>query len=178
MPEITDAEAALLGLVAEGLRYPYEIEQQVKNRDMRFWTELSMSSIYKLLAKLELKGFVISSTEISPENRLRKIYGLTPAGQTALHKKIEALLSQTEHVRWPLDIGTYNSSLLPPERVRAALEKYRREIQEKIKGYEELLRFLHDSGCLPHRQAVAARPIYLLKAEEEWVKSFLDGMEN
>ena len=38
MVEITKAEAILLGLLSEQSMYPYQIEQEVKYRDMRFWT--------------------------------------------------------------------------------------------------------------------------------------------
>jgi DNA-binding PadR family transcriptional regulator len=74
MQEISNAEAALLGLLSEGPMYPYQIEQEVKYRDMRFWNDLSMSSIYKLLDGLERKGLVARANEVSPENRLRKLY--------------------------------------------------------------------------------------------------------
>ena len=48
MVEISNAETTLLGLLSEQSMYPYQIEQEVKYRGMRFWTELAMSSIYKL----------------------------------------------------------------------------------------------------------------------------------
>jgi DNA-binding PadR family transcriptional regulator len=46
MPNLSNAEAALLGLLSEQSMYPYQIEKEVRYREMRFWTELSMSSIY------------------------------------------------------------------------------------------------------------------------------------
>ena len=63
---LSNAEAALLGLLAEKPMHPYQIEQEVRYRDMRFWTELSMSSIYKLLRKLEREGLVIKKVQKSP----------------------------------------------------------------------------------------------------------------
>ncbi len=177
MAEISNAEAALMGLLAEEPRYPYQIEQEVKYRDMRFWTGLSMSSIYKLLRKLESEGLVNCAAEVSPENRLRKLYSLSETGKKALTQKIEKLLSRSEHTRWPVDIGIYNSHLLPPRKARAALEKYRQTLAERIKCYEELLKFLQSIGCPPHRQAIAVRPVYLLKAEAEWVGAFLKQTE-
>ena len=56
MDALSNGEAALLGLLSEKPMYPYQIEQEVKYRDMRFWNDLSMSSIYKLLDGLEKKG--------------------------------------------------------------------------------------------------------------------------
>ena len=132
-----------------------------------------MSSIYKLLRKLEKVGFVVRKDKISAQNRLRKTYAVSGSGRKALRKKLESLLSEPEHVRWRIDIGTYNSDLLPAPDVREALEKYRKAVAEKMKGYEDLLQFLKDSGCPQHRFGVAARPLFLLKGELQWVESFL-----
>lgn len=157
--------------------YPYQIEQQVKYRDMRFWTELSMSSIYKLLRKLEKDGFVIRTNKISSQNRLRKLYTINSQGKGALKEKLALLLSQPEHVRWQIDIGTYNCSLLPGNKIQAALKKYRTALEEKINGYEKLRRYLRDAGCPPHRFGVATRPVFLLKGELQWVDSYLSQLK-
>jgi DNA-binding PadR family transcriptional regulator len=173
MAELSNAEAALLGLLSEQPMYPYQVEQEVKYRDMRFWTDLSMSLIYKLLRKLERDGLVIRKNQISNENRLRKLYTISYRGKKALADKIEKLLSDPEHIRWPIDIGTYNSDLLPAEEVKEALKRYRKALEQEINGYEELLKFLQDSGCPPHRFAVAIRPVFLLKGEMQWIDSYL-----
>lgn len=177
MAELSSAEAALLGLLSEGPMYPYQIEQQVKYRDMRFWTELSMSSIYKLLRKLEKDGLVTRANKISSENRLRKLYTISDQGRMALKGKLEMLLSQPEHVRWQIDIGTYNCSVLPGDKVMAALKKYRRALNEKMKGYENLLRFLKSAGCPAHRFGVATRPVFLLQGEIQWIDSYLSQLK-
>ena len=93
MKDLSNAETALLGLLSERPMYPYQIEHEVKFRDMRFWTELSMSSIYKLLRKLEKEDFVERTNEISNENRLRKLYRISKKGEEMLVTKIESLLT-------------------------------------------------------------------------------------
>lgn len=55
MIKISNKEMALLGLLSEKPKHAYEIENDIKERDMRYWTEISKSSIYKLLNKLEKK---------------------------------------------------------------------------------------------------------------------------
>ncbi len=177
MPELSCAEAALLGLLAERPMYPYQVEGEVKERDMRCWTELSMSSIYKLLKKCERAGLVKRTNTISPENRLRALYTISAKGRRALEEKIEALLSEPTHVRWPIDIGIYNLNLLPRQRVRAALGKYRAALEERVKGYRDLHKFLRDAGCSPHRFECATRPLFLLKGEIKWVDSYLSQMK-
>lgn len=173
MSGLSNAEAALLGLLAEGHMYPYQIEQEVKFRDMRFWTELSMSAIYKLLRKLEKEGMVLLKSEISAENRLRKLYRISDKGLEALKAKIKDILSAVEHTRWQIDIGIYNSHLLKKEELRETLEKYRASLAAKVKGYRELIEFMRGINCTLNHLAVAKRPVFLLEAEMQWVDSFL-----
>ena len=172
MTELSNAESALLGLLSEQPMYPYQIEQEVKFRDMRSWTELSMSSIYKLLTKLEKAGLVNRRDEIA-ENRLRKLYSISDAGREALQTKLTTLLREPEHIRWQVDIATYNCDLLPVATVREALTDYRKKLEENIKCYEELRKFMQGIGCPANRLSVAIRPVYLFKGEIEWVDAFL-----
>jgi len=178
MTELSNAETALLGILSEQPMYPYQIEQQVKYRDMRSWTDLSMSSIYKLLQKLEKETLITRKDEISPKNRIQKIYTISQKGKTALQEKIQTLLSEPEHTKWQIDIGTYNLNLIPKEKNQKALAKYRQAVQKKIQDYEALLKFLQDEECPVYRHAVASRPIFLLKAEIQWVDAFLKQIEN
>ena len=171
--KLTNAEAALLGLLSEQSMHPYQIEQEVKHRDMRFWTELSMSSIYKLLRKLEKEGLVIKKEEKSPENRLRKLYSLSESGSRKLKSTLKALLTEPEHMRWQVDIGIYNSGVLTHAEIEEALNEYKRALREKISGYHEMHKYLKDSNCPLRHQALAVRPVYLLEAEINWINAFL-----
>jgi len=174
--KLSNAEATLLGLISEQPMYPYQIEQQIKYREMRAWTDLSMSSIYKLLQKLENNTLINRRDEVSPENRLQKIYTITDKGKKALQEKIKTLLSNPEHTKWQIDIGTYNIDLIEPDEAYTALIKYRSGLEEKIECYEALLKFLQDEGCPIHRYAIASRPLFLLKAEIQWVDAFLNQL--
>ena len=62
---MTNAELAILSLVAETQRHGYEIEQIIEIRGMREWTEIGFSSIYYLLNKLERAGQIASHNEHS-----------------------------------------------------------------------------------------------------------------
>ncbi len=173
MTGLSSAEASLLGLLSEGPMYPYQIEQEVECRSMREWTELSMSAIYKLLISLEGRGFVQRTNEVSEQNRLRKRYEITDDGRAALCEKLEALLSKPEHILWQVDIGTYNCDLLPKKTVLKALKKYRKSLEDGVKCYGELNKYLEDCGCPSHRFGIATRNIFLLKGEIAWVDSYM-----
>jgi DNA-binding PadR family transcriptional regulator len=173
MNHLSNSEAALLGLLSEEPMHPYKINQEFEYRDMRSWTELSMSSIYKLLRKLEKEDLVTRENIVSEENRLQKQYSISEKGKQLLNQKLISLLATPEHMRWQLDIATYNSDLISKNELKQALEKYRAQLQKDIKGYQDLLQFLKDSDCPPHRFEVAKRPIVLLQADLTWVDSYL-----
>ena len=168
-----NAEAALMGLLAEGPKHPYQIEKDVEYRDMRSWTDLSMSSIYKQLRKLEEAELVTAETEITEENRARKVYSVTPEGREALEIKLRALLRKPEIRKDPFHVGIYNSHFLLPDEVSASLEQYREELLELIDGYRRLEQFLIDSKCEKNRLAVAIRPRYQWEGELRWLDEYL-----
>jgi len=175
--ELTNTETVLLGLLSEEPMNAHQLQQEVQYRDMNFWTEISISSIPDLLKKLETRGLVTQSCKNNEENFLRKIYTISEQGKILLTRKIEKILSSVEHLRWQIDIGTYNCNLLPSKKVKDSLCLYRTQLKEKIDGYKDLLKFLQLSKCPSHRMAIASRPIFLLEAELKWVDSFISGFQ-
>ncbi len=178
MTEVTNKEAALLGLLFEEPMHPYQIEKVVQFRDMRFWTDISMSSIYKVLANLERKRCVKSKVTITGSNRPQKVYSLTRVGRKALSEKVLELLSGPEHLIFRVDLGTYNIDAVDSKDIGPALDKYELKLKEYLKGYRELERFMRGEGCPENRIAIAVRPQFLIKAEIEWVKEFREKVLN
>ena len=62
---MTNAELAILSLVAEQPRHGYEIESVIEQRGMRAWTEIGFSSIYYILKKLEKAGLIAAEIAFS-----------------------------------------------------------------------------------------------------------------
>jgi DNA-binding PadR family transcriptional regulator len=168
----SDAQVALLGLLSERPMHAWEIERTVKYRDMRFWTTLSQSGIYRHLAALE-EDDRVSAHEETHDGRLRKVYAITPAGREALLGRLRELLREPHHQKWRVDLATYNVDLLPPEEAVACLERYRTRLADNARGYRELDEFLAAEGCPAHRRAVARRPLRLIEGELTWVDEFL-----
>ncbi len=169
---VTNGDVALLGLLAEEPMHAWQIEKEVRERDMRFWTDLSQSTIYKQLRALESEGLVESREEVA-EGRLRRVYSLTDAGRSSLVDRLCALLSAPEHLKWRLDLATYNVDLLPPGQAVDCLATYRRRLEEQIRSYRDLEAFLVTSGCPAHRLALARRPVRLLEGELAWLDEFV-----
>jgi DNA-binding PadR family transcriptional regulator len=169
---LSDAETALLGLLCEGPQHAWQIEKTVADRDMRFWTDLSQSTIYKQLRRLQRGRFVQRRSEVC-DGRLRKIYTVTAAGRRALQAKVRELLTEPQHLKWRVDLGTYNLDLLPKKEALACLATYRRKLDEAIQCYRDLDAFLVSCSCPRHRRAVARRPLHLLEGEVRWVVDYI-----
>ncbi len=170
--KLSDADTALLGLLSEEPQHPWQIEKTVKYRDMRFWTDLSQSTIYKQLRALQQAGLVECRREIS-RGRLRKVFSISRAGKAALARKLHDLLSEPQHLKWRVDLATYNLDLLPRKKVLTALQTYGRKLEKSIQCYRELDAFLVSCGCPWYRRAVARRPLHLLRAEIQWLNEFV-----
>jgi len=178
MPIITNREAALLGLLSEKPMHAYEIEKIIEKRNMRYWTEISFSTLYYELNKLEEKKFVTSETKISEKNVAQKIYTINSNGRKKIKEKVIELLSKTEKIIWQIDLGMANICLINEKETIDAFKKYIKSIDEYIEMYQQLLEFFkkHDypnSDC-----ALAERPIMHLKVEKKWAKEYLEGIIN
>ena len=78
---VTNAELAVLSLLAEKPMHGYQIEQTIASRGMREWTEIGFSSIYYILEKLRSRGCVESHLEPAEgKGPSRQVFSLTPSG--------------------------------------------------------------------------------------------------
>lgn len=85
---------AVLGLLAIGLRYGWQMERFAEATQMRRWTPLGLSTIYKLLKDLAREGAVDTVREPESQGPARAAYALTPAGREAFEAAVaEALRS-------------------------------------------------------------------------------------
>ncbi len=169
---INDAQVALLGLLCEEPMHAWEIERTVEHRDMRSWTDLSQSTIYKHLAALKKAGCVDSSEEVV-NGRLRRTFSITDDGRESLRESLCSILSGLQHQKWQIDLATYNFDLIPAGDAAACLESYRRDLVDAVRRYRELEKYLADCGCPRHRHAVARRAIHLLEGDLRWVEEFI-----
>jgi DNA-binding PadR family transcriptional regulator len=173
MIEISNKEMALLGLLSEKPKHAYEIESDIKERDMRYWTEISRSSVYKILNKLEKRKLLESEIKYSEKNVVQKIYSLTDQGKIAFKEKIKQIISNWQPSIHPLDISLANLNLLSKKQTREGLIKYGESLDKNIKCYEDLEKFLINNKCHLGNIQLATRRIYMLKGEKEWLTKFI-----
>ncbi len=174
MLPISNIEAALLGLLCENSMHAYEIEKVIEERDMRHWTEVSMSSIYKVLRKLEDRDLVASKSSISQENRVKKIYSVTDQGRQRMREKIREIISEWQKPIRPMDIALSNLRLVPGDEVMECFENYLESLDKMEQCYTELQAYLEGVHCPVGNIALARRPLHMVRAEREWLQDFLE----
>ncbi|NMB77886.1 MAG: PadR family transcriptional regulator [Methanomicrobiales archaeon] len=174
MSTISNMEAVLLGLLTEKPMHPYEIEKNVVDRDMRGWTEISMSSIYKVLGKLEKKLLVDVKIEQTGTGVARKVYTISDRGKKEVKEKVQELVSEVPVIIYPVELGLHNLHLLDTDEAQEAITSYIRSLDQHIACFTALEEYLrNDTSCPFNRIALAIRRQYILKAEREWAVQFL-----
>ncbi|HEY3318084.1 MAG TPA: helix-turn-helix transcriptional regulator [Coriobacteriia bacterium] len=171
---MTNAELAVLSLVAEAPRHGYEIEQVIAERDMRDWTDIGFSSIYYLLGKMQKRGWVEAREEPGERGPGRKVYAATAEGYAACGAaSLEAL--STLGGASPFFLGLNNLPGLDPADALAALRRYRGELEARLAHVE----VKHASaGEVPWSvDALFDYGEVMLKAERGWVAGLIRKLE-
>ncbi len=172
---MTNAELAILSLVAEEPRHGYQIEQVIEERGMRDWTEVGFSSIYYLLKKLERKGLVESELAEAERGPARKVYQATPAGQEAYRAAVLDALTVPRRWHSTLLLGLANLPLIPPAEAVAALRQYR-DAQVARRAHVQA-RWVRQQP-LPHFiEALFDYSAKMIQAEIAWVEELIQEME-
>jgi DNA-binding PadR family transcriptional regulator len=172
---MTNAELAILSLIAEHPRHGYQIDQVIQERGMREWTEVGFSSIYYLLKKLEGQGLIEGRLREAGRGPARKEYTATSAGARALQAAVLDALSEPRRCYPSLQLGLANLPSIPPAEAMAALRRYgdalaarRDHVQERWQSQRPVPYFV---------DAMFHHSLTLIDAEITWVEDFVVRME-
>jgi transcriptional regulator len=100
-------EMLVLRTLVLGPLHGYGIAKSIRSRSNDA-LEIEFGSLYPALKRLELKGWIASSWEISERGRRAKYYRLTSAGRKHLqdeHSQWEAFASAIARVMWTAPEG-------------------------------------------------------------------------
>jgi DNA-binding PadR family transcriptional regulator len=178
MPIISNRETALLGLLNEQPMHAYEIEKTIKQRNMRHWTEISFSTLYYELKKLEKKHLVTSKITLSDNNITKKTYTINTEGKKILKQKTIDLLSHIEKIIWQIDLAMANLNVLTDHEAIDAFTQYIKSIDKYITMYQELYTQLKENDYPDSDLALVNRPLMHLRIEKKWAQQYLEGIKN
>lgn len=174
---MTNAELAILGLVAEVPRHGYEIEQVIAQRGMRSWTEIGFSSIYYILGRLEKKGLIASRLEVAAgKGPARRVYEVLPAGQEAWYQATLAALTGPGQPNASFLLGLAGLPGIRPQDVVAALRQYRRGV---LRRKDEVEQAWQAGGTLPFfLEGMFEYSANMLQTELDWLDRYIPRFES
>lgn len=175
--ELTPAELTLLGLLMEKPRHGYELDEVISARGMREWTEIGFSSIYYLLTRLRDRGLIAEiDAERPARGKARRVYGPTAEGRRACARAAEAAVAELRPVFPPVLVGLANQPVIPPERLRAALDRRAAALAAKV---AEIGAARDAQPWMPgFARAVFDYTLGQLTAEQQWLAAYRAELAN
>ena len=172
---MTNAELAILSLIAENPRHGYEIEQVIEERGMRDWTDIGFSSIYYTLSKLEKKGLVMASSQQQVgKGPARKVNTITENGRSTWYEATLTALSAPQNRHTSFQLGLANLPGLDGETAVSALQQYQQVLTQQLTAVQNK-RQAQGGDALPfYVQAMFDLSLHLLRAELEWITQFIE----
>jgi len=192
---------AVLSLVAQGLRYGYEIDRALNERGFREWVDIRMSSVYKALGELEKQGLVKGSKKDVSLRPSMKVYGLTGKGRRELQKQVLICLSDPPKTNTVFDLGMSAIWSVTREEALGALMDFRERLKERIRFLEDNLRSIDglehlkteeqlrligrrpvlqmkDIRYIPIIRTLFKRPLVAVRSQYDWVDQLVRSIQS
>jgi DNA-binding PadR family transcriptional regulator len=171
--KITEAEMAILSLVAEKPVYGYEIDQIIQQRGMREWTAIGFSSIYYLLKKIKDKGWITGRTSESTRQGIqRTIYTVTEAGLQVCRQATLQTISIPHSMPNSFLTALSNLPILSRQQIQEALSNHKQALLKKRDELE--LKRENQSPNLPmHVNLIFDYSIHAIQSEMDWVENVI-----
>ena len=167
---LTTLEYAALGLIGMQPQSGYSIISTFETSFYR-WSA-SPGSIYPMLKRLERQEIIVGKLEMTYETRPRKMYTLTPLGETILDEWLKAPLSKSE-VAEERDTAMmkflFAEKRLTRSEVLAWLDNYEKTV-EAYRVMFELQRSPELSVWSMHQQLVAEASLMEVDMQRTWIQ--------
>lgn len=166
---------AVLGLVAEHPCHGKDINKRIEERGMREWTAIGKSSIYGVLKNLKKKDLVDSWVE-EEDNRMVKMYQITPKGEIVLKSQIYRILNEFIGKN---DQDFYMAfSMLPVLSQEEQIEAITNSLKTIIKNKTELERMLNTNSKMPlNVRGLFLHPLKILETDIEFLEWVLEEIK-
>src|SRR5512140_1774618 len=120
---MTDAELAILSLLAEGPAYDHDLNTMIEDRGLRKWTAIGHSSMYYVLDKLEHQGLIERQSDGHGHR-----FQISSAGTGVLQTAVCDLLSTPHAYDRSFEVGLANLHVLKPHQIRGSLVSRRQDM--------------------------------------------------
>jgi DNA-binding PadR family transcriptional regulator len=173
----TDAELAILSLLAEQPMHGYQIEQTIEERGMREWVEMGFSSIYYLLNKLKRAGLLESKLMKGVgKGPARQVFSLTPAGRHVWQNAALNAIGNPSRTFSNFQLGLLNIRALDPGKIKRTLQNY----QDSLAANRDRIKAKLDSygpGVLFEAAILFDLSLTQITCELEWVEKLIERLD-
>lgn len=172
----TEKQLVMLGLLAEEPIHAYGLEEKIRSRYMTEWTEIGLSSIYRVLSQLEERTLIDSHLEHEGQGATRKVYTINPAGREALAAAVLDHLGNVRPVKNPFQVGLAFLAYAPRDQVRDQLKRRTGELDRWVQE----LSVAKDPPCQRSplsKRLVLEHAIRHLRTEREFLTDAMSWMD-
>jgi DNA-binding PadR family transcriptional regulator len=162
-----ERELLLLGLLRKREMHGYQLSEFMETHLALFF-DIKKATAYNLLGKMEEKGWVSSREEQEGKRPPRRVFAITPEGETLFQELIREALPEYRRAAFPGNVPILFLDALPPEELEDLLEQRRDTIRERTVALETHLD--HVAHPLFNHQ------LMILRAELTWVEGLLEGL--
>lgn len=168
-------EIMVLGLLAERERHGYDLLREMEDRGFLRWFPASKVAVYKVLVRLEEKGYLTSWMEREGNMPEKRVYALTAEGEEKLYDAVHAACSEEEPLRMDYAVGVAFLERLSVDEAVDALE-IRRSFLEKSARRLSSHRGLLEGVASPLELLILEHEIDLYRRESRWVARLLEEL--
>jgi len=171
MKKITDAgerELLLLGLLRRREMHGYQLSEFLETHLGMFF-DLKKATAYNLLGKMEKVGWVTSREEKEGRRPVRRVFSITPEGESIFQDLLRRVLPQYEYPAFAANVPILFLDALPPGEKRDLLKERRGEVEDRLTALETHMDHVAHP-LLDHRRRI-------LQAELDWLGVLIEGAE-
>lgn len=166
-----ERELLLLGLLRQQEMHGYQLHEFI-DRYLQTCVDIKKSTAYYLLDKLAQGGFVTQTAHQKGNRPPRRVYRLTPAGETHFQELLRQNLAAHLPVHLRGDVGVAFLDQLPGEEAVALLQQRQERMNEALAAAQQVP---------PHAgsmQLIIAHHVAHLKAEIAWLDALIARLIN
>lgn len=169
--ELTLLEYMILGLVSAEMRTGYDIMNILGSDTYRL--SASPGSIYPALKRMEKNKLIAGQIEVVHETRPRKVYSVTPLGESLLDAWVRSPLSvigYREEFEVVLTRFLFTATRLSHEELLTWLEGYAYALEQYNTPRKNFLELLRSTAPI-HQQLVWQAKLMELDMQRDWIKA-------
>jgi DNA-binding PadR family transcriptional regulator len=160
----------LLGLIRMQEMHGYQINELIDNH-LGTSIQLKKPTAYKLLEVMMKDGWIIYREEQEGNYPTRRVYSITPKGDTAFQQLLRESLASYSPVSYMNNVGVIYLDAIPAEESASLLSQRRQEVEkfvERLNADEE-----HHGSF----QLIISHHLSHLNAELEWLDEVIGQLQ-